>query len=274
MKRLGKKIILSLVATLALSNSAYAENNKVYAIVDGESVTSQDVAMILRGQKVTYESLPEVQQKQIIEGLVEQKLLSNAAYKSDIPTKTEYKIELDKFKKNLAFQFWMRDYSKDTKVSEKELKAFYNENKSKMKAPIELKASHILVKTEKEANDIIKELSKSSNLKKDFTELAKTKSTGPSGSNGGELGWFTKDKMVPEFSDATLKLEKNKFTKTAVKTQFGYHIIYLDDKKEASTIAFDVVKSRLQQDLLQRKFTNNVKQRAEELKKKAKIEYK
>ena len=80
--------------------------------------------------------------------------------------------------------------------------------------------------------------------------------------------------MVPEFSDATLKLKKGEFTKTAVKTQFGFHIIYLDDKKEASTIAFDVIKSRLQQDLLQKKFTINVKQRAEELKKNAKIEYK
>ncbi|MEA2018092.1 MAG: peptidylprolyl isomerase [Campylobacterota bacterium] len=273
MTNLGKKIILSLVATLAISSSVNGAD-KVYAIVDGESVTDQDIAMILRGQKVTYESLPEVQQKQIIEGLVEQKLLSNEAYKSDITKSAEYKIELEKFKKNLAFQFWMRDFSKETKVTEKELKAFYNENKSKMKSPVELKASHILVKTKSEADAIIKELSKSSNLKKDFTKLAQTKSTGPSGSNGGELGWFTKEKMVPEFSDATLKLKKGEITKTAVKTQFGFHIIYLDDKKEASAIAYDVVKARLQQDLLQRNFTINVKKRAEELKKNAKIEYK
>ncbi len=273
MKKLGKKVILSLVASLAIASSVNAAD-KVYAIVNGESVTNQDIAMILRGQKVTYDSLPEVQQKQIIEGLIEQKLLSNEAYKSDIPKRTEFKIELEKFKKNLAFQIWMRDFSKETKVSQKELKAFYNENKSKMKAPVELKASHILVKTQKEADLIIKELSKSSNLKKDFTKLAQTKSTGPSGSNGGELGWFTKEKMVPEFSDATLKLKKGEITKTAVKTQFGFHIIYLDDKKEASTLSYDVVKNRLQQDLLQRKFTLNVKQKAEALKKNAKIEYK
>ena len=109
MKRLGKKVILSLVASLAIASSVNAAD-KVYAIVNGESVTNQDIAMILRGQKVTYDTLPEVQQKQIIEGLIEQKLLSNEAYKSDIPNRTEFKIELEKFKKNLAFQIWMRDF--------------------------------------------------------------------------------------------------------------------------------------------------------------------
>lgn len=273
MTNLGKKVILSLVATLSINSSANAAD-KVYATVNGDNITSQDIAMVLRGQRRTYESLSEVKQKQIIEGLVEQKLLSNAAYKSDIPKSKEYKIELEKLKKNLAFQIWMRDFGKTIKVSEKELRAFYNKNKSKMKSPVELKARHILVKTKSEAEAIIKKLSKSSNIKKDFIKLAKTKSTGPSASNGGELGWFTKEKMVPAFSNAAFKLKKGEITKTPVKTQFGFHIIYLDDKKEASTIPYNRVKARLKQNLLQRNFTISVKKRAEELKKNAKIEYK
>ncbi len=275
MLKTSKKVILSLVATFAIANSAYASNNnKVYAVVNGESITNQEIMMLLRNQKVNFETLPKEQQKQIIDGLIEQKLLSEAAYKTDIPTRTEYKLELDKAKKSIAFQFWMRDFSKSIKVSDKELRAFYNENKSKMKSPVELKASHILVKTKKEADDIINELSKSSNLKSDFAKLAKTKSTGPSGVNGGELGWFTKEKMVPEFSEASQKLKKGTITKSPVKTQFGYHIIYLDDKKASGTIAFDVVKGRLQQDLLQKKFTQSLKVEALKLKKNAKIEYK
>jgi parvulin-like peptidyl-prolyl isomerase len=273
MTRFGKKIILSLVATIAISGSANAAN-KVYAVVDGENITDQDIAMILKGQKVNYGSLPKAQQQQIIQGLVEQKVLSNAAYKTDIPKRKEYKVELEKFKKNLAFQFWLRDFSKSIKVSTKELRALYEKNKSKLISPAELKASHILVKTKKEAETIIKELLNSKNLKKDFTKLAKKRSTGPSGANGGELGWFTKDKMVPAFSNATLKLKKGTITKTPVKTQFGYHIIYLDDKKGASTISFDAIKDRIKRDLIQQKFAINVKKRANELKKKAKIQYK
>ncbi|MDB2405692.1 peptidylprolyl isomerase, partial [Arcobacteraceae bacterium] len=228
----------------------------------------------LRDQRVNFESLSKEQQKQMISGLVEQKLLTNEAYKSDIPNQKEYKKELEKFKKTLAFQFWIRDFSKSITVSDKDVQKFYNENKAQLKSPAQLKASHILVKTKKEADAIIADLSKSSDLKKSFTKTAQEKSTGPSGANGGELGWFTADKMVPEFSSAALKLNVGAITKTPVQTQYGFHIIYLDDKKKPATLEFAKIKDRLKQDLLQKKFTDAVKKKAEALKKHAKIEYK
>lgn len=270
----SKKIILSLVATLALSGSAIANQEKVYAVVNGEKITNQEIAMVLRDQRVTFDSLDKTQQKQIIDGLIEQSLLTAEAYKSDIINSKEYKEELEKVKKTLAFQFWIRDFSKNIDIKDSEVKKYYDSNKAKFKSTDQLKASHILVKTQKEADDIINELSKASNLKKAFTKAAQEKSVGPSGPSGGELGWFTKEKMVPEFSAAAAKLEVGKITKKAVKTQFGFHIIYLDDMKKAGVVAYEQIKERLKQELLQQKFTKSVKDKANKLKEKAKIQYK
>jgi len=273
MINLSKKTLLSLVACIAISSSAIAED-KVYAIVNGDSIKTSDIAVALRNPQVDFESMKKEQKDQILQNIIEQKVLAQEAYKSDIPNSAEYKEELGKLKQNLAYQIWIRDLSKTVQVKNEELKKYYNENKSKFKKPLELKASHILVSSEKEAKEIIKSLKKAKNIKSTFTQLAKDKSTGPSGANGGELGWFTKDKMVPAFSEATGKLVKGTFTKSPVKTQFGYHIIYLDDKKKSSTLKFDQVKLKLQQEFLQKLFVNRIKDKASKLIKKAKIEYK
>ena len=274
MLKTSKKVILSLVTMIAISGTALAQTDKVYATVNGINITEKDVSLLLRGQNVKFESLQKDQQKQILDSLIEQKLLAEMAYKTDIPKSKEYKEELEKFKKSLAFQLWLRDFSKKITIDDKEVKKFYDTNREKFKTPDQLKASHILVKTEKEAQDIIKELSKSKKLKDDFTTLAKEKSVGPSGANGGELGWFTKEKMVPEFSEAANKLSVGTITKTPVKTNYGYHIIYLDDKKAASILEYNKIKDRLKQDLMQQKFAEDAKKEAEKLMKKAKIEYK
>lgn len=274
MIRNSKKVILSLVASITLAGTVLAKDEKVYATVNGDKITQSDISTLLRDPRIKFDKLSKEQQKQILDSLIEQKLLSEFAYKTKIPKTKEYKAELEKYKKTLAFQIWLRDYGKTIEVKEAEAKKFYDKNKEKFKSPMQLKASHILVKTEKEAKDIIKLLSKSDKLKQEFTKMAKEKSVGPSGSNGGELGWFTKEKMVPEFSEATAKLKKGEITKKPVKTSYGFHIIYLDDKKQASTIEYEKVKKRLMQDLLQQKFAKEVKKKAEGLKKKAKIQYK
>lgn len=270
-----RKSILSLVASLAIASSAVAmDNEKVYAVVDGDKITSSDIAVVLRDPRIQFESLPKTNQDQILNSLIEQKLLSKEAMNSNIPKTQEFKDELKKLKETLAFQIMMRDLSKTVKVDEKTLKDFYNKNKDAFKAPLQLKASHILLKTQKEAQDIIAQLKKAKDIKNEFTALAKSKSTGPSGSTGGELGWFTKEKMVPEFSEASEKLKIGSFTKEPVQTQFGYHVIYLDDKKEASTLKFEEVKDKISQQLEQQEFVKMIKDKAVKLREKAKIEYK
>ena len=206
-----KKTFLSMVAAIAITTtSVSAMDNKIYATVNGADITSADIAVALRNPQVQFDTLPKDQQDKILQSLIEQELLSQYAVKTDIVKSAEYKTELKKLKANLAFQLWMRDLGKTIKVDEKDIKTFYDKNKNQFKAPMQLKASHILVKTKKEANDIINKLKKASDVKSEFTKLAKKYSTGPSGKNGGELGWFTKEKMVPAFSEASAKLSKGK----------------------------------------------------------------
>jgi len=232
-----KNTILSFVVTFVLANSLNAiENEKIYASVNGKNITSTDIQIALKNQRVDFNTLEKAQQKQLLEQLVQKNLLVSKAMKSDVTSseiyKTTLKAAIKNLKEELALQVWMQNLSKGIKITNKEVSAFYNENKNQFSKPKEFKASHILVKSQKEAQDIIDSLKNSKSLKADFTEAAKNKSTGPSGSNGGELGWFTSDKMVPEFSTATALLKKNTITSTPVKTQFGYHLLEITSRED------------------------------------------
>jgi len=128
----------------------------------------------------------------------------------------------------------------------------------------EYNARHILVETEDEARAVIVMLDQGS----DFSELAKEKSTGPSGSSGGKLGWFGAGQMVAPFSEAAAKLEKGEYTKEPVQTQFGWHVIILDDSRESTPPPFEDVKDRLKMLLA----NQQLQQHVEELKNSASIE--
>lgn len=268
-----KKTILSLVTAISLSSMAVA-SDKVYATVNGENITNEDIAMIVRDPRVQYDTIPDQYKKQVLDQTIEQKLLFQNSMKSDIINSKEYKKQLEKTKQAIAFQIWAQKIAKNIKVTEQDKKDFYEKNKAKMRKPLELNASHILVKTENEAKEIINKLKKAKNVKDTFTALAKSKSTGPSGKTGGDLGWFTTDKMVPEFSNAALKLAKGSFTKEPVKTQFGYHVILLNDKKRSSVIKYEDIKDKISKQVSQGIFLEKLKKIATDLKSKAKIEYK
>jgi len=274
MRIINKKTILSIVASLALSTSLFAQTDKVYAVVNGENITATDIAIALRDPRVKFDTLQDAQKKQVLSGVVEQKILAQKAFTSGIVDSAEFKKELEKVKQNLAYQMWVRDLSTTVTATDKEVKAYYETNKAKYVTPMELKASHILLKTEKEADAVIKTLSSAKDTKATFTKLAKEKSTGPSGANGGELGWFTKEKMLPEFSAAAEKLKVGTVTAKSVQTQYGFHVIYLDDKKASASLAFDKIQPKLKQELLQTKFVSKIQKIAADLKKKSKIEYK
>ena len=194
--------------------------------------------------------------------------------KTDVVNDKIYKQTLKSLKQDLALQVWMQKESKKIKLSDKEIKAFYDKNKNLFKRTAQLNARHILVKTKKEAQNLIVKLNKSSNLKSNFIKLAKENSIGPSGKNGGDLGWFALDRMVPEFSSAANKLKTGTITKTPVKTQYGFHIIYLDDRKKATTLSFEQSKNNIRQQLGQEKFKKHIQTFADKLNKKAKIVYK
>jgi parvulin-like peptidyl-prolyl isomerase len=168
----------------------------------------------------------------------------------------------------------MRDLSKSIKVTDKDVKALYEKNKKMFKTPVELKVSHILLEKEEDAKSLIKKLNKSKKLKADFTKMAKEKSIGPSAPDGGELRWSVPEGFVPEFRAEALKLKKGEMTKAPVKSQYGYHIIYLDDKKQPKQIPLNKIENKVKQLAAQDKFVKTLREKAEKLKSKAKIEYK
>jgi parvulin-like peptidyl-prolyl isomerase len=271
--KLSKKIILSTVTAVLLSSTVYGAQikQKIYATVNGEAITSTDVAVILRNPSLDFETLPKTTQDQVINGLIERKLLSNEAIKSGVMKDKDYKIALEKVKSDLALEYWMQKEFKKIKISDKDAKAYYKANEANFAQPESAKARHILVADKKTAQTIIKTLDGTKDKLSKFIELAKTKSTGPSGKNGGDLGWFDAKKMVPEFSEATFKLKVGNYTKSPVKTQFGYHIIFLEDKKGGTTVKFADMKDNIKQQLAGEKFKTVVKKITTKAKKTAKI---
>ena len=265
----SRKLVTSLIATLAISAASLSAAD--FGSVNGDKITNDDIAVILRNPNIDFNSLPKKSKNKILDQVIEKKLLAQNALTKGVESEAAYKTALEKLKKDLALEIWMQREFKKVSAKDSELKDFYNKNKAQFKVPATLEARHILSETEKQAKDIIKTLDKASNKKKKFIELAKTKSTGPSGPKGGYLGKFPETQMVPTFSKAAKALSKGKYSKTPVKTQFGYHVIYLEDKQPSTTMAFDKVKDRIKQVVLQEKFRNHVKKQVDALRNKAKI---
>jgi parvulin-like peptidyl-prolyl isomerase len=266
-----KRVIIGTLATLAMGVSL---NAAVYATVNGVEITDKDVASLMRAMPgAKYETLQPAQQKRVIDQAIERKLLAKEAFKSGIEKDAEYKKTLESIKGDLALEIWMKRVFEKVKVSEADAKAYFDKNKDKFVKPATAKARHIVIADEAAAKAIIKELSglKGEALTTKFIELAKTKSTGPSGANGGDLGWFNKKQMVGAFSEAAFGQGKGEVTKTPVKTQFGYHVILTEDKKGGEKVEFADAKVQIENGLKMEKFRDDVAKRAKDLRKKAKI---
>lgn len=267
-----KKQILS---ALAIATMSLSLNAAIYATVNGEDVGDQDLqALISQMPKQMFQNgINEEMKQKLVTQAINQKLLAQHAIKTGIEKESDFKKALNEAKKSIALEVWMKKVFNEVKVGEKEMKTYYDANKDKFVEPKRMQARHILLKTDEEAKKIIAELKGLSGQKltDKFIALAKEKSTGPSGTNGGELGWFRERGMVPEFSKAAFALNAGEYTKTPVKTQFGYHVILAEDKKGADTVTFDKAKRSIENVLRMQKFQKEVTEKAEALRKKAKI---
>jgi len=276
-----KSNIKAVALTLLLSSLSYGAT---VATVNGTKIDSAEIDQVLmQGTQGRFNTLPvekqnELRQK-VIDGMITQELVFADAKKSGIMDSPEYKMELDavleRIKKQLAAKVWEKKQFDKVTLSEKKIKEYYKNNPQEFTEKEQVHARHILVKTEEEAKKIIDELKGLSGekLKNKFIELAKSKSTGPSASKGGDLGLFSQGQMVPEFNKAVFSMKVGTITPQAVKTQFGYHIIYLEDKKDGKVLSYDEVKSFIEQRLKLEKFKGMMDKKMTELKSKAKITY-
>jgi peptidyl-prolyl cis-trans isomerase C len=263
---LGATSLLILSACNSKQNdTAPASKEETVATVNGAAISKSRIDMIVKqGGGAGHQDSPEAR-KSIIDQLVMQMLVAEEAVKKGLDKSPEVAEQMDVLKQSVLASAYVQDYLKNHKVSDDELKAEYDRIKAGITGN-EYKARHILVATEAEANDIIAKLKKDPGS---FEKLAMEKSidTG-SKARGGDLGWFDLGRMVPEFGDAVAKLEKGKFSETPVKTQYGYHVILLEDSRPIQAPAFDEVKPNLAQQLQQQKLQKHL----EEIKAKAKIE--
>jgi parvulin-like peptidyl-prolyl isomerase len=212
----------------------------------------------------------EVEPKEVDEAL--------AKFKERFPNEAGFKTFLDRngmsaeeMKENLAKDLKLRALLEDKygiDVSEEDAKEFYETNKERFKQPEQVHARHVLVKSKEKAAEIAKEAKKPGT---DFAKLAKEKSTGPSASKGGDLGFFAAKDMVPEFSKVAFSMKPGEVS-DPVKSQFGFHVIKVEGKKEAGTIEYADVKDKIVEQLKRQKYRESMKTLLTELKKDVKIE--
>ena len=265
LKRAAMILVTGLMISTALAGSrVVAQEDKVVASVNGVAIKTSDVEMAAEDLLAQLQSVPPKQRFQfLIEYLVERQLLAQAADKAKIASTDEYKRRLEYYSTKALRDSYFKTKIEPT-ISDEEAKKRYEEEIAKINPEEEVRARHILVKTEKEAKDVAAELKKGGN----FEEIAKAKSIGPSAPRGGDLGYFTKDKMVPEFSEVAFKLKKDQIS-APVKTSFGWHIIKVEDRRMQQLQEFNAIKSRIRNVLLRQKVTEI----ADTLRKNAKIEY-
>ncbi len=275
-KRIYTKMLKLLkISLLSVVVMASAGASDILVTVNNKNITKQEAEAFVNASSpgTHFSQLDKAQQDMIKERLVEKILFAELAQEQNLDKHPDFIETLAKIKEELLVSIWMKKQLDNSIVSDGEAKEFYDKNGKNFMDKASVNARHILVKEEKEAQEIIDILSplKDKALKEKFIELAKEKSTGPSSTNGGDLGRFSKGQMVPEFSQAVWSLDIGKITTKPVKTQFGYHVIYLEKKLETKTIPYSQVKEKIIVALKQKQFTAKVSEIAKELKSKANI---
>lgn len=245
--------------------------NKVFAKIGNREITSQDVQNFLRNvdPKVATQFTSPEGIKQLLAQLAEQELFYLDAVEKELNKEAEYIEEVDRVKVNILKQYALSKFLNSVAVNEVEMKKFYNENKELFNQPESVKASHILVQDEATANKILSEIEEG----KKFEDAAKEYSTCPSKDNGGDLGFFSKGRMVPEFETAAFALDKGEICKAPVKTQFGFHIIKLTGRRESMELTFNEAEEKVKSELMAKTQEAEYYKKVNELKDKYEVKF-
>ncbi|RCK47638.1 peptidylprolyl isomerase [Thalassospira profundimaris] len=249
---LRKTLLAASLASVLLASPALAQDSapaqdKVLATVNGEKIMESEVRATQQGLPAQYRQYPfEALKPMLLDREISQRLLTMAGEKAGLNDDKEVKERVAAMKRRIVAETYL-DRQIDKIVTEDALKKRYEEFVKTNEPENEVHARHILLKTEDDAKAVIKELDDGA----DFAELAKEKSTGPSGPNGGDLGFFTHEQMVPEFADAAFKMEPGTYSKEPVKTQFGWHVIKVEETKKGEQPTFEEKRQELAAEMTQ-----------------------
>jgi peptidyl-prolyl cis-trans isomerase C len=240
---------LSAAALIAAAPLAFAQN---VAIVNGKAVPSSRVAALEQQIAASGRPIDDATRAQIKEEVVLREIFMQEAQKRGIATTADFKSQMELARQTIMIRALFADYQAKNPVTDADIKAEYDKFTA-ANGGKEYRARHILVEKEDEAKAIIAAIKGGAK----FEDQAKAKSKDPgSGANGGDLDWANAASYVTEFSEAMIKLEKGQMTDAPVKSQFGYHIIRVDDVRQAKLPELEEIKPQIAQQMQQQKLAD------------------
>ena len=259
-----KQLLSGLVAAALLGAVALPVAAQNLAIVNGKAVPKERAEVLKQQVERSGRPVTPEMEGQIKEEVVAREIFMQEAQKRGLEATADYKTQMELARQTILIRELFADFQKKNPVTDAEIKAEYDKFAASNSGK-EYKVSHILVETEDEAKAIIAAIKKGGK----FEDIAKKQSKDPgSGAKGGDLDWANAGSYVPEFTAAMVKLDKGKMTQTPVKSQFGWHVIRVDNVREAQLPKLDEVKPQIAQQLQQQKLAKF----QEELRAKAKVE--
>lgn len=244
-------LALAIATPLAMPASAQeAKPDSVVARVNGVEVTERELALAEVDLLEQFSQVPADRRRgMILNALLDIKVLALAAEEAGLADEANFKAQMAFNRARTLHNNYFQSNALD-KISDEDMKKRYDIEIKNFPKTREIRARHILVETEEAAKAIISELDGGA----DFVELAKEKSTGPSGPQGGDLGYFGRGQMVPEFETAAFDLETGSYTKEPVKSQFGFHVIMKEDERDSQPPSFEQVQGQIRQALARERY--------------------
>lgn len=250
-------VVLGAGAYFLLGNSATvsAQNNDAatVAIVNDKEITRRDVNEIMESMPMQADVSVEQVYPMIVDQLINDMLLHQKIQDTGLENDPEVAERIETAREQIMRDLYIERYI-DEQVNEATVREAYDQMKADSEGDEEVRARHILVETEDKARELIAELEEGA----DFATLATEHSTGPTATRGGDLGYFTKESMVPEFSEAAFNAEVGTYLNDPVETQFGWHVIFIEDKRLQEVPPFEDVEQAMQSQLNQRALTQLV----------------
>ncbi|MCK5518130.1 MAG: peptidylprolyl isomerase [Alphaproteobacteria bacterium] len=239
-------VMIAIPAVALTKDKPTDDGSVVVAIVNGDKILKEDVLGALKNLSVK----PDDKEKAfpvVVDQMINEKLINTETSKSGIEKNPVFQQRLEMARFQLIKTMYLENYLKD-KINDKTVKAEYEKFKKDGKGRMEVHARHILVETEAEARQVIKDLKAGSK----FEDLAKERSSGPTAKSGGDIGFFAKGEIIPEFSNAAFSLKPGNYTKTPVKSQFGWHVIRVEAKRERAVPEMKEVEGMLRNEMGQK----------------------
>lgn len=241
---LGLSVALCAASIPALAQDTAEGNDPAVAIVNGDPILVSDVIAYAHTLPPQYQQAIDQIFPYLVERMIDLKLIDQAADAQGLADDEEVQERLNRLIVEIEREVYLERLLGD-KVSDEAVRARYEQFLAENPPGKEIKARHILLETEEAAREVIAALDEGA----DFAELAQERSTGPSSAQGGDLGYFAAGQMVPAFSDAAFALEPGNYTPDPVQTEFGWHVILVEDSRTQNPPPFEEVAPKLRQEL-------------------------